>query len=265
MIRPALETGTRPEPAGPVAASVAFAWRSVLKVRHVPEQLADVILIPVMFTVLFTYLFGGAIAGSTEAYLQVLLPGTLVMAILIVTIYSGVTLNADVTTGAYDRFRSLPIWSAAPMVGGLIGDIGRYLIASSLVLALGLLIGYRPEGGTVGVALALVLTIGFALSLWWAWLLLGLLLRTPQSVQIIGFVVLVPLTFASNVFVDPSTMPDWLRAFVEVNPVSHLVTVVRDLLAGRPAGIELLWVVWAAALLVAVFAPLTIHRYRRRT
>ena len=262
--RTGLASGERPDPAGPLSASLTFAWRSVLKIRHVPEQLADVILIPVMFTLLFTYLFGGALSGSTGAYLQFLLPGTLVMAILTVTIYTGVTLNTDLKTGAYDRFRSMPISSAAPLLGGLLGDVGRYLIAATLVIGLGLLMGYRPAAGILGLlsGLPLILLLSFSLS--WAWLALALVLRSPNTVQIVGFVILVPLTFASNTFVDPGTMPSLLRAFVEINPVSHLVTSVRGLADGSALMGEIAWVLASSAILLGIFVPLTVSLLRRR-
>ena len=140
--------GPRPRrAASALAASLAFAWRSLLKIKHVPEQLGDVIGIPILFTLMFTYLFGGALAGSTGDYLQFLLPGTLALAVVFVTVYSGVTLNRDLATGAFDRFRSLPVWRPAPIVGGLIGDAGRYLLASGLVVGLGLIMGFDAGGG----------------------------------------------------------------------------------------------------------------------
>ena len=197
-----------------------------------PEQLGDVIGIPVLFTLMFTYLFGGALAGSTAHYLQFLLPGTLVLAVVFVTVYSGVTLNRDLATGAFDRFRSMPIWRPAPIVGALIGDAGRYLLASSLVIGLGLVMGYRAGGGPGGVLAAVALVLLFAFALSWVWTTLGLLLRTPNAVMNIGFVVLFPLTFVSNIFVDPHTMPSWLRAFADANPITHLATAARALMAG---------------------------------
>ena len=259
-----LQTGPGTAPAGLLRATLAFAWRSVMKVRHVPEQIADVILIPVLFTLLFTYLFGGALAGSTSEYLQFLLPGTLVMAVVTITIYTGVTLNTDLSTGTFDRFRSLPIPAAAPFVGALVGDLGRYLLASAIVIGLGLVMGYRPEGGVVGTVSALIPVLLFSSALSWAWLALALVLRTPGSVQTFSFVILFPLTFASNTFVDPATMPSLLRAFVEVNPVSHLVTLTRALLAGSAPASEFIWVFASSAVLVGVFAPITGFLYRRR-
>jgi ABC-2 type transport system permease protein len=261
-VRTALSARARPPRPSNAAASLAFAWRALLKLRHVPEQLADVIGIPVVFTLLFTYLFGGALAGSTGAYLQFLLPGSLVMTVVLVTVYSGATLNTDLTKGTFDRFRSMPIWPPAPLVGALLGDIARYLLASTIVMALGLGLGFRPGGGAAGVLAAVALILAFAFGLSWAWTTLGLVLRTPQAVSNVALLVLFPLTLASNVFADPRTMPGWLQAFIHVNPISHLVTAARGLMAGTATAGQIGWVLVAAAALTAVFAPLTMHLYR---
>jgi ABC-2 type transport system permease protein len=263
-LRAVLSAGVRPARPSALAASRAFGWRALLKLKHVPEQLTDVIGIPVIFTLGFTYLFGGALAGSTRAYLQFLLPGTLVMTVVLVTTFSGVTLNTDITTGVFDRFRSLPIWRPAPIVGPLLGDIGRYLVASTLVIALGLALGYRPDGGLAGVLAAVALVLGFAFGLSWIWTTLGLVLRTPTAVNNLSLLVLFPLTLASNIFVDPQTMPGWLQAFIEVNPITHVVTAARGLLAGTVTAGQVGWVVAASAALTAVFAPLTMRLYRNR-
>jgi ABC-2 type transport system permease protein len=264
-LRSALSTRTRPPRPGALSTSLAFAWRSMLKVKHVPEQLGDVVLIPIIFTVMFTYLFGGALAGSTREYLQFLLPGTLVMTVVLLTMYTGVGLNTDLTKGVSDRFRSMPIWRPAPIVGPLIGDVARYLLASALVIGLGLAMGFRPEGGVVGVLSAMALILVFSFGLSWIWTVLGLVMRTPNSVTVGGLVVLFPLTLASNVFVDPRTMPGWLRAFIDVNPISHLVTAVRGLMHGTATAGQVGWVLLASALLVAAFAPLTTYLYRTKS
>jgi daunorubicin/doxorubicin transport system permease protein len=256
--------GPRPEPPGPLRASAVFGWRALLKMRHVPEQLFDIIAIPVVFTLMFTYLFGGALAGSTARYLQFLLPGTLVMAVLLVTMYAGIGISADRSKGLSDRFRSLPLWRPAPIVGALLGDIGRYLLAACLVVILGVAIGFRPAGSAPGVAAGIGVLLVFALSLSWVWTTIGLLVRTPQAVMTIGTVVLFPLTLASSVFVRPQTMPGWLQAFVHVNPVSHLVAAERGLLAGQPAAGQIAWVLFASAAMVAIFAPATARLYARR-
>jgi len=259
-----LSPGPRPGPPGAWAASVAFGWRALLKIKHVPEMLLDVIAIPVIFTLMFTYLFGGALASSPHRYLQFILPGTLVMAVLLVTMYAGTGLATDRARGITDRFRALPIWRLAPVAGALLGDIARYLLAASLVALLGLAIGYRPEGGTPGIMAGIGLLLVFALALSFMWTALGLLLRTPQAVMSAGTVVLFPLTLASNVFVAPRTMPGWLQGFVAVNPVSHLVTAERGLIAGHPAGGQIAWVLLASGAVAAVFAPVSAWLYGRR-
>jgi len=218
-----------------------------------------------VFTLMFTYLFGGALAGSTTRYLQFLLPGTLVMAVLLVTMYAGVGVSADRSKGLSDRFRALPLWRPAPIVGALLGDIARYLLAASLVVILGVSIGFRPAGAGPGVAAGIGVLLVFALSLSWVWTTIGLLVRTPQAVMSIATVVLFPLTLASSVFVRPQTMPGWLQAFVHVNPVSHLVAAERGLMSGHPAAGQIVWVLLTSALMVAVFAPATVRLYARKS
>jgi ABC-2 type transport system permease protein len=263
-MRTALSARARPPRPSALSASRIFAWRALLKLKHVPEQLSDVIGIPVIFTLGFTYLFGGALAGSPRAYLNFLFPGTLVMTVVLVTTFSGVTLNSDITTGVFDRFRSLPIWRPAPIVGALLGDVGRYLLASALVIALGLTLGYRPDGGVPGVGATVGLVLVFASALSWVWTTLGLVLRAPSAVNNLSLLVLFPLTLASNIFVDPTTMPGWLQAFIDVNPISHLVTASRALMAGTATLGQVGWVLAASAALTAVFAPLTTHLYRNQ-
>lgn len=263
-MRSALLAQTRPRRPNAFAVTLTFAWRAVLKLVRIPEQLADVIAIPIIFTLLFTYLFGGALAGSTGAYLQFLLPGTLTMTALLVTIHAGISLNTDVTSGVFDRFRTTPIWRPAPIVGALLGDIGRYLLASTLVVAVGLALGYRPVGGVAGVLLAVALVVIFALSLSWVWTTLGLVARAPGAVMNIGTTVLFPLTIASNVFVQPQTMPGWLQALININPVTHLVTAVRGLMAGTVIAGEVVWVLLACVTLTVIFAPLTSYLYRNK-
>lgn len=264
-LRDAVAVTDRPERASALSTTLTFAHRALLKIKHVPEQLFDVTLTPVIFTLMFTYLFGGAIAGDTSTYLQFLLPGIIVMTVLTVSVYTGFTLNTDITKGVFDRFRSLPIWRPAPIVGALLGDTVRYTIASGVTLTLGLLLGYRPEGGVAGVLLALALLLVFAFSLSWVFTILGLVMRTPNAVMGVSMLVIMPLTFASNVFVDPRTMPSVLQSIVEVNPVSHLVTAVRGLMGGTATFSDITWVLIASATLTAVFAPITMRIYRTRS
>jgi ABC-2 type transport system permease protein len=264
-LRDTLARGPRPPRATAASASLTFATRALLRIKHVPEQMADAIMIPILFTVMFTYLFGGALAGSTSEYLQFLLPGTMVFAVLLITVYAGVNLNTDVTKGVLDRFRSMPIWRPALIVGGLVSDAGRNLLAAGLVVGLGLAMGFRPDAGVTGVLAAIGLLLVFAFGVSWIWATLGLVLRTPTSVTMVSFLVQFPLTFASNVFVDPATMPGWLQTFVEANPVSLLVDTVRGLMHGTATSTQVGGVLLASAAIVAVFGPLTMRLYRTRT
>ena len=263
-LRSVLVAGERPSRPGPVLTSLTFGWRALLKIKHVPEQLVDVTMFPIMFTLMFTYLFGGALAGSTQEYLQFLLPGILVQANVMITMNTGITLNTDIQKGVFDRFRSLPVWRPSPLVGALLGDVMRYSIGSAIVITLGLVLGFRPEGGAVGVVLSVALLLVFSFCLSWLWTMLSLILRTPNSVAGVSMMVMFPLTFVSNIFVDPKTMPGWMQAVVEVNPITHLATVVRGLMHGSvPAG-EIGWVLVSSVLLVAVFGPITMVLYRNK-
>jgi ABC-2 type transport system permease protein len=217
-----------------------------------------------MFVVMFTYLFGGAIAGSTGDYLDYILPGILVMSVLFTTVYSGVALNTDLTKGVVDRFRSLPIARPAPLVGSVLGDTVRYVIAGTVIILLGVVLGYRPDAGVGGVLAALALVIVFAFGLSWVFTTIGLLLRSPNAVMNAGFMGIFPLTFLSNVFVEPETLPSVLEAFVNVNPISILATASRGLMEGNAAAGDIAIVLATAAALTAVFAPLTTHLYRTK-
>jgi ABC-2 type transport system permease protein len=263
-VRRVLTSTPRPPRASAFAAALAFAWRGMLKVKHVPEQLLDVTITPVMFVLMFTYLFGGAIAGSTGEYRDYILPGILVMSVLFTTVYSGISINTDLTKGVVHRFRSLPIWRPAPLVGALLGDTVRYLVAGLVIVALGLILGFRPSAGPVGVAAALALVIVFAFGLSWVFTTLGLLLRSPNAVMNAGFMGIFPLTFLSNVFVEPETLPSALEAFVEINPISILATASRGLMEGNAAAGDIAIVLAVAAALTAIFAPLTTRLYRSR-
>ena len=259
----ALASTARPPRPGPMSAAATFGWRGLLKIKHVPEQLIDATITPVLFLLMFTYLFGGAVAGSTGDYLQFLLPGMLVQSVLFVSVYSGVALNTDKTKGVVDRFRSLPIWRPAPLVGAVIGDSVRYVVASVIVVALGFIMGFEAEGGGLGVVAAVGLIALFAFGLSWAFTTIGLLMRAPSAVMNTGFMLLVPLVFLSNIFVAPDTLPGWLEAFVDVNPISHLTTSARGLMGGDAEADSILISLLSAGVLTAVFAPLTVRLYRR--
>ncbi len=263
-VRKAIASTARPKRASAMSSALTFGWRGMLKVKHVPEQLLDVTITPVMFVLMFTYLFGGAVAGSTSEYLDYILPGILVMSVLFTTVYSGVALNTDLTKGVVDRFRSLPIWRPAPLVGSLLGDSVRYVLAGIVIIVLGMILGFRPGAGLPGAAAALGLVVVFAFGLSWVFTTLGLVLRTPNAVLNAGFMGIFPLTFLSNVFVDPETLPKGLEAFVDVNPISILATCSRGLMEGNADGGDITIVLATALVLTAIFAPITTRLYRTR-
>jgi ABC-2 type transport system permease protein len=261
-VQGALSGMRRPPAPSALSASLTMGWRALLKIKHVPFQLFDATIFPLTSTLLFTYLFGGALAGSPREYIQFLLPGILMQSVVFVTVYTGVGLNTDIDKGLFDRFRSLPIWQPAPLVGALLGDGLRYSLSGLLVIALGLALGFRPQAGAVGVLLALALVLVFAFAVSWIWVVVGLVAKRPESVMTWSFV-LFPLTFLSNAFVDPATMPGWLQAVVAVNPVTHLVTATRALMHGEPASEAVAWVLVASAAITAIFAPIAFRLYGR--
>lgn len=216
-----------------------------------------------MFTVLFTYMFGGALAGSTDAYLQFLLPGILVQTVTFTTVYTGFTLNTDISKGVFDRFRSMPLWQPAPLVGAMVGDTVRYTVSSLIVVAVGLALGYRAATGVAGVLASVVLLDVFAFGIGWAFTTVALWVRTPSTVMTLSWLVLMPLTFASNIYVDPATMPDWLQAFVSVNPVAHVTTAARGLLDGTVTAGEIGLALLGPAVVTALCAPVAMALYRR--
>ncbi len=259
-----LAPGARPPRPGALSASLTFGWRAMLKIKHVPEQLFDVTAFPIMMTLMFTYLFGGALAGSPTEYLQFLLPGIMVTSVVMITMYTGVEVNKDIEKGVFDRFRTLPIWRPSTMVGYLLGDAFRYTMAATVILVVGLVLGFRPQGGVAGVLAAIALLVAFSFAFSWIWTMFGLLLRSEKSVMGVSMLVLFPLTFLSNVYVDPQTMPGWLQAFVGVNPISHLVTAARSLMAGSPDTGEITWVLVCGVVSIVVFGALTMRLYNRK-
>src|SRR5688500_16130639 len=251
-----LAAGPTPAPPSAFSAVLTLAWRAMLKIKHVPFQLFDVIVTPIMFTLLFTYIFGGALAGTPREYIQYLLPGVLVQTIVFITVYTGVGLNTDIQKGLYDRFRSLPMWQPSPLFGALLGDVFRYSLAGAIILVIGVIIGFRPQGGFIGVLAAFALVQVFCFALAWLWIIVGMLMKSPESVMTMSFVFLMPLTFASDIFVQISTMPLWLQIAVGMNPVTHLASACRKLMHGEPAAGDVVWVLIASAVIVAVAGPI---------
>ncbi|MGN9778789.1 ABC transporter permease [Micromonospora sp. H33] len=259
-----LAPGARPPRPGALSASLTFGWRALLKIKHVPEQLFDVTAFPIIMVLMFTYLFGGALADSPRDYLQFFLPGIMVTSVVMITMYTGLGLNNDIEKGVFDRIRTLPVWRPAALVGMIFGDVLRYVIAAVVILGVGLVLGFRPDGGLLGVVAGIGLLVVFSFAFSWVWTFFGLVLRSEKSVMGVSMMVLFPLTFLSNVFVEPSTMPGWLQAFVKVNPITHLVAAVRGVMAGSPDATNTMWLLLWSVGFVVVFGTLTMYRYNRR-
>ncbi len=245
--------------------SLTMAYRTLVKIRRTPEQLMDVTLQPIIFTLMFTYIFGGAIAGNVPHYLPIIIPGILVQTVITTSMVTGTQLREDMDTGVFDRFKSLPIARIAPLAGALLADTMRYLIATVLTLSMGFLMGYRPHGGIGHVALAALLVIVCAWSISWIFAFFGVIARTASSVQGISMLILFPLTFLSNAFVPENTLPHWLQWFVKLNPVSHLVSAIRSLANAGSIDSNIAISLLGAAVIVLIFAPLTVRAYMRRT
>jgi ABC-2 type transport system permease protein len=254
----------RPPAPSALSNALVFGWRAVLKFKHLPEQLFDLVMTPIMFTLLFTFVFGGALAGSPGEYIQYFIPGILVQTVVFNSVYSGMGLSTDLGKGLFDRFRSLPIWSLAPFAGLMVGDFLRHLIAGLIILVIGLIFGFRPEAGVPGVAAAFLLLLAIGFGVGWIFIVLGLVIRTPMTVMTLGFTFMFPLVFASNIMVNPGTMPNWLRVFVDLNPITHMATAMRGLMGGSATARDVLLALAAPVLLTAVLGPLTVWLYRRR-
>jgi ABC-2 type transport system permease protein len=254
----------RPTIAETVSQSLAMAWRATKKMRRNPEQFFDVTIQPLLFTAMFAYIFGGAISGSVENYLPIIIPGILAQTALTACMATGIQLREDMDKGVFDRFKSLPIARIAPLAGPAIADLLRYATAATLTILTGMLMGYRPGGGFFGVFAGWVLTIIAGWSLAWIFTWLGTVARSAQAVQGISMMIMFPLTFLSNAFVPAETLPSWLQRFVDVNPVSHVVTAVRDLLNEGQVTAQVGWALVGCAVVVAIFLPLSVRSYSRK-
>ena len=244
--------------------TVTMAYRGLLKIKRTPEQLFDVTLQPILFTVMFTYVFGGAIAGDAQSYLPFFLPGILVQTVITNSVVTGVQLREDMDKGVFDRFRSLPIARIAPLAGALLADSVRYALATFITFFVGYCMGYRPDGGLSSVAMAGLLVIACSFAVSWIFAFIGVLSRSASSVQGVSMMVLFPLTFLSNAYVPAKTMPSWLQTFVKVNPLTHLVSAAREITTQGTVGSDMVISLVAAGALILVFAPLTVAAYIRK-
>ncbi|MDW3848622.1 ABC transporter permease [Micromonospora aurantiaca] len=262
VLRRSLTAYPRPPRPGPLAASLTHLWRALATFRHHPAQLVDMILFPFIFLLVFTHLFGGAIGGSTSDYLQLFLPGILVQTVVMMSVYTGTALNTDITKGIFDRFRTLPFWQPATIVGSLLADMFRYVVALTLTITLGVLLGFR--GSLTGTIFAVLVLILFAFGVSWIFTTLGVVAKAPETVASTSMIVVFPLVFTSNIFVPTETMPRWMQIIADANPMSFAATAARGLMHGDATVEQIAWVVGISVGLVLVFGPLTMAAYHRR-
>ncbi|MET8651969.1 ABC transporter permease [Nocardia aurea] len=246
------------------ANTMTMAYRGLLKIKHNPEQLFDVVIQPIIFTLMFTYIFGGAISGDVKSYLPLIIPGIMVQTVVLTSVTTGVQLREDMEKGVFDRFKSLPIARISALSGALTADMVRYFIATTLTVVMGLIMGYRPHGGVVGVVGAALLVIVASFATSWIWAFFGVIANKASAVQGYSMLIMFPLTFCSPAFVQPETMPGWMQGFVNVNPVSHLIYACRDLMNDGHIGSHFVWTLVGAAVLVTVLAPITVRAYMRK-
>ncbi len=246
-----------------ISQTLIMAWRALKKMRRNMEQFFDVTIQPLLFTAMFAYLFGGAISGNVHSYLPLLIPGIIAQTVLTTCMSTGVNLREDMEKGVFDRFKAMPMSRIAPLAGPMVADLVRYLIAAGLTFVTGVIIGYRPGGGVLGVLGAMVLAIFTGWALAWIFTWIGTIARSARAVQGMSMMILFPLTFLSNAFVPVTSLPGWLAAFVKINPVSHLVSATRGLANQGVVSSEAGWTLLAGLVVIAVFAPLSVRSYRR--
>ncbi|WP_328670953.1 ABC transporter permease [Streptomyces sp. NBC_00322] len=257
-------TSGRVRPLAGLQQTLTMAWRSLVAVKHNPLELVDYSITPIMFVFLFTFVLGGQMAGSPQEYLKYALPGIIVQNTLFMTMYTAMALNTDLTTGVFDRLRSLPIARSAPLVGRIVADLAKHVWAMLLMIGLGLLLGFRITGGWNGFLLGALLLVVFAAAVSWSAVLIGMLAGDAEKVQAFAFTIIFPITFTSSAFVVVDTMPGWLQAWSDVNPVTHLSDAYRGLLLGGPVAEPVLWsLLWAGGI-AAVFYPLAMRAYRAK-
>jgi ABC-2 type transport system permease protein len=241
-----------------------LAWRALIKMRRNPEQLVDVTFMPVLFTVMFGLMFGGAVSGSTAHYLPTLIPGIIAMTTITACVAAGIQLREDMDKGVFDRFRSLPIARIAPLAGPMLADLARYAIAAGITLGVGVVMGYRPGGGVLGVLAGVVLAVITGWSIAWIFLWIGTKARSAGAVQGLSMMLMFPLAFLSNAFVPVDTLPGWLQAVTRVNPISHVVSALRDLMNDGVVTAQVGWALLGCATVAAIFIPLAVRSYSRQ-
>lgn len=245
----------------------ALVRRNALQIKADPESMFDVVFMPIIFTLLFVFVFGGAISGkgNNGEYVNYVVPGLMAMMGMNIAMGVGTGVNDDFKKGVMDRFRSMPIARSSVLIAKIVVELGRMMVAIAILLAVGFVLGLSIESSVLDLFLAIVLSAVFGASLMWIFILLGLTLKTAQAVQGMAMMVLMPLQFGSSIFAPPTTMPGWLQNFTDVNPLSNLADAARGLINGTPLG-NSVWITLAWSVgITAVTMPIAVRKFRQKT
>ncbi|MEV6393807.1 ABC transporter permease [Streptomyces sp. NPDC051907] len=245
----------------------ALTRRNALQIKQDPESMADAVLMPIVFILLFVYVFGGSIAGkgNQDVYVNYLVPGLMAMTGMNIAMAVGSGVNDDFKKGVMDRFRTMPIARSSVLIAKVVVEIGRMVVAMTILLAMGFLLGLEIKSSVFELLGAVGLSLVFGASLMWIFILLGLALKSAQAVQGMAILVLMPLQFGSSIFAPPTSMPGWLETFTDYNPLSNLADAARAMINGTPVGDSVWMTLGWAALITLVTAPLAVSKFRKKT
>ncbi|MFE7835841.1 ABC transporter permease [Streptomyces sp. NPDC057474] len=257
--------GSRIAPRAYLRHTGTLVRRNLLRIKADPYTLFDSLLMPVLYTLLFVYVFGGAVSGSREKYIQYMIPGLLGILSLTLATSVGAGMNADFKTGLMDRFRTLPIAASSVLVAKLIAETIRSVLSLSVLINVAMLLGLRVPAGPLKLLAVDGLILVFGMSMVWVSMLIGMTMRSTEAAQGVSALVAVPLQFGSSIFAPVSTMPGWLESFTRFNPLSALADACRNLINDRPAGHSVLIVLAWSVGITLVTAPLAVARFRKRT
>lgn len=247
----------------------ALVRRNLLQIKRDPESMFDAVLMPIVFTLLFVYVFGGSVGaslgGDRQTYINYVVPGLMAMMGMNIAMAVGTGVNDDFRKGIMDRFRTMPIARSSVLIAKIVVELGRMMVATAILLGMGFILGMQLKTSVFGLLAAVALAAVFGAAIMWIFILLGLSLKTAQAVQGMGFLVLMPLQFGSSIFAPPTTMPGWLRTFTDYNPLSNLADAARGLMLGGPVA-HSVWttLAWAVGITV-VTAPLAVSKFRKKT
>ncbi|HCC00514.1 MAG TPA: GntR family transcriptional regulator [Ruminococcaceae bacterium] len=243
---------------------LVMAKRDLLKIKHNPDKLFDVTLMPIIFMIMFSFLFGGAIAGNVQSYLPIIVPGILIQTLISASSGAGTQLREDIETGVFDRFKSLPIARISPLAGLLLSDMARYAIATVISLCTGYLIGWRAQAGFGWLLIAVLITVFASWALSWIFALVGLLFKSSSTISTVSMMLTMVLSFLSSAFVPINTLPNWLKVVAQVNPVTHLVSAFKDLANRGTFSGDALATIAISCIIAAIFIPLTVKIYSKK-